>query len=72
MAAEDDHMLLNFDDVVKKQSAVTMRLVNALCAGMATDSQTKTLRLTEQGWVIPESMEAGALQGALEKAMHVR
>jgi hypothetical protein len=72
MAGTDDNMLLNFDDVVKKQSATMLQLVNTFCAGMATESQTKVLRLTEHGWEIPALMEAGAVQGALEHMLHVR
>ena len=72
MAAADDNMVVNFDEVVRKQSATTMQLVNSLFVGMSTEPQTKVLHLTEHGWEIPELMEAGAVQGALEHWLHVR
>jgi hypothetical protein len=72
MAGTDDNMLLNYDEVVRKQSVHMLELVNGFCIAMSADPQTKVLRLTEHGWVIPELMEAGAIQGTLEHALHVR
>ena len=58
--------------MTKKQSVTMMQIVNTFCAGMATEAQTRRFRLTERGWVIPELMEAGAIEGALEGMLRGR
>ena len=72
MAATDDNVLINYDEVTRKQSVTMLQIVNAFCVGMSTESETKRLRLTDHGWVIPELMEAGAIEGALEGMLRGR
>ena len=72
MAAEDDNALLNYDEVVKKQSVTMLQMVNGVAAMGANEPQTRVLRLSEQGWVIPELMDAGELQGAIKSWLKVR
>ena len=72
MAAPDDNALINYDEVTRKQSVTMLQMVNTFCVGMSTEAQTRRLRLTEHGWVIPELMEAGAIEGALEDMLRRR
>jgi hypothetical protein len=72
MAAPDDNALINYDEVTRKQSVTMLQMVNTFCVGMSTEAQTRRFRLTEHGWVIPELMEAGAIEGALEDMLRRR
>jgi hypothetical protein len=72
MAAADDNMLVNYDEVVRKHSLTMIQMANGLLSASASEPEKRILRLTENGWVIPELMEAGAIRGALEQMLKGR
>jgi len=69
MSLPDDNILANYDAVTRAGMENMLKLVNAFCVAASSEPQKKTLRLTENGWVIPELMEAGAIEGAFGRML---